>query len=108
VATTGGGISPLRTDTVLQQQVATSLGDISAHQFANINAFLEHVHSLQPHLQGDTALATQAQATRLNEAGIALMKELASIAERVGHAADSYLTSDHSGHGIVMSAGNAF
>ena len=102
------GSGALKTDTAAQQQVADSLGDISAQQFQTINAFLEHVHSLQPHLQGDTALATQSQAARLNEAGAALMKELAVIGERVHHAASAYVASDHSGHGIVSAAGNAF
>jgi uncharacterized protein YukE len=101
--------TPLRTDTAAQQQVANNLGDISAHQFATINGFLEHVQSLQPHLQGDTAVATQGQAARLNEAGIALMKELAVIGERVGHSATAYVHSDQSGHAIVAgSAGQAF
>lgn len=108
MATTGGGLSPLRTDTAAQQAVANHLGDVSARQFATVNSFLEEVHSLQPHLQGDTALATQAQAQRLNEAGAALMKELANIAERVGHSATSYINSDQDGHGIVMNAGHAF
>jgi uncharacterized protein YukE len=101
--------SPLRTDTALQQQVANSIGDISAQQFSTINTFLEHVHALQGHLEGDTARATQMQATRLNEAGHALMKELADIGHRVGHAAGAYVSSDQTGFGLVSnSAGQAF
>jgi uncharacterized protein YukE len=100
--------TPLRTDTAAQQQVAHTLGDISVQQFQSISAFLEHVQSLQPHLQGDTAVATQGQASRLHEAGVALMNELTVIGERVGESAGAYVTSDQDGHGIVQAAGHAF
>lgn len=100
--------TPLRTDTEAQRQVANTLGDISARQQQKISLFLEHVQSLQPHLQGDTATATQGQASRLHEAGVALMNELNVISEKVGASAGAYVSSDHDGHGIVQAAGHAF
>lgn len=102
-------LSPLHTDTAAQQAVATEIGDIATAQKTTINAFLDEVQAMQAHLQGSTGAATQAKAMHLNDAGLALMNEFSSIAERVRVASGGYVNTDESGaSGVGASAGQAF
>ena len=88
---------PLSTDTVVQQAVATELGNLAETNKAQIESFLGEVQALQAHLQGEAGMATQSKALQLTEVGHALMAELNSISERVGIATTGYLTSDSDG-----------